>query len=137
MDGLRWRLPRWPTFILIAEPLVKYRQHGGQQVGASLTKRQRPGPLQAIDAGLRRTTSYGDLLVTLTTLRQRLIAHQDSFDCRTALFSIENNARHIDARSNLPKRKLGRLPTIFREVTGLRYHRYSKGFSIAVKDLVS
>jgi len=122
---------------LIAEPLVKYRHHGGQQVGAPLTKRQRPGSLQAIDAGLRRTTSYADLQLTLTTLRQRLNANQDSFDCRAAFFSIENYARHIKARSNLRNERLGRLPTIFREVMALRYHRYSKGFSSALKDLVS
>jgi hypothetical protein len=123
--------------ILIAEPLVKYRQHGGQQVGAPLIEQQRPGPLRAIDAGLRRPTSYADLRLTLTTLRQRLTAHQDSFDCRAAFFSIENYARHINARSNLRNGRLGRLPTIFREVMGLRYHRYSKGFSSALKDLVS
>lgn len=123
--------------ILIAEPLIKYRQHRGQQVGAPLVEPERLGPLQAIDAGLRRTTSYADLLLTLTTLRQRLTAHQESFDCRAGLVSIENYARHINARSNLRNDRLGRLPTIFREVIGLRYHRYSKGFRSAVKDLVS
>jgi glycosyltransferase involved in cell wall biosynthesis len=122
---------------LIAEPLVKYRQHGGQQVGAPLTKRQRPRSLQSIDAGWRRTTSYADLRLTLETLRQRLTGHGDSFDCRAALLNIENYARHIDARSNLRNGRLGRLPTIFREVIGMRYHRYSKGFSSALKDLVS
>jgi hypothetical protein len=122
---------------LIAEPLVKYRQHGGQQVGAALIKLPRPGPLQAIDAGLRRTTSFADLRLSLTTLRQRLTAHQDSFDCRAAFSNIENYERHIAARSNLRNGRLGRLPTIFRELMGLRYHRYSKGFSSAVKDLVS
>ena len=122
---------------LIAEPLIKYRQHRGQQVGAPLIEPQQLGPLQAIEAGLRRPTSYTDLLFTLTTLRQRLIAHQDSFDCRAALFNIENYARHINARSNLRQGRLGRLPTIFREVMGLRYHRYSKGFRSAVKDFVS
>src|SRR5947207_8829037 len=97
--------------MLIAEPLVQYRQHGGQQVGAPLTKRQRPGPRQAIDAGLRRPTSYADLRLTLTTLRQRLTAHQDSFDCQAAFFSIEDYARHINARSNLGNGRLRRLPT--------------------------
>jgi hypothetical protein len=127
---------------LIAEPLIKYRQHRGQQVGAHLvdappSEEQRLGPLQAIDAGLRRTTSYADLLRTLTTLRERLAAHQDSFDCRPGLTSLENYQRHINARSNLGNGRLGRLPIIFREVMGLRYHRYSKGLRSAVKDLVS
>lgn len=122
---------------LIAEPLIKYRQHRGQQVGAPLIEPQRVGPFQAIEAGLRRPTSYTDLLLTLTSLRQRLTAHQDSFDCRAGLFNIENYERHIIARSNLRQGRLGRLPTIFREVMGLRYHRYSKGFRSAVKDLVS
>jgi glycosyltransferase involved in cell wall biosynthesis len=123
--------------ILMAEPLIKYRQHGGQQVGAPLIEQKRLGPLQAIDAGLRRTTSYADSLLTLTTLRERLTAHRDSYDCRAGLSIIENYARHLNARSNLRSDRLGRLPTIFREVIGLRYHRYSKGFRSAVKDLVS
>jgi len=123
--------------ILIGEPLIKYRQHHGQRVGAPMMEQQRLGPIQAIDAGLRRPTSYADLLLTITTLRERLTAHQDSFDCRAGLVSIENYARHINARSNLRNGRLGRLPKILREVMSLRYHRYSKGFRSAVKDLVS
>jgi hypothetical protein len=121
----------------ITEPLIKYRQHRRQQVGAPVTRPQRLGPLQAIGGGLRRTTSYADLLLTLTTLRQRLTEHRESFDCRAGLSSVENYERHINARSNLGSGRLGRLPTIFREVMGLRYHRYSRGFSSAVKDFVS
>jgi len=122
---------------LIGEPLIKYRQHHGQRVGAPMMEQQRLGPIQAIDAGLRRPTSYADLLLTITTLRERLTAHQDSFDCRAGLLSIENYARHINARSNLGNGRVGRLPKILREVMSLRYHRYSKGFRSAVKDLVS
>ena len=125
--------------ISIEEPLVKYRQHSQQQIGAPRNPAgEKPPPrFQTIEAALRRSPPYADLSIILGTLRQRLLAHKDSFDCRDVLFSIEDYSHHIEARANLPAGNLRRLPAILRELIGLRYHRYSKGFRSAVKDIVS
>lgn len=123
--------------VLIKEPLVKYRQHSRQQIGAPRSPDAPPTGFQAVEAALRRHTSFADLRIILAALRQRLNAHEKSFDCRRAYASIENYSDHIDARTGMPPGKLSRIPAIVRELMRLRYHRYSKGFRSAAKDLVS
>jgi glycosyltransferase involved in cell wall biosynthesis len=122
--------------ILLEEPLVNYRQHSWQQIGAPGDTLE-PARFKQLGIALRRATRYADLRMTLSTLRQRLSAHRDSFDCRNAFSTIENYSGHIEARSNLPAGKLKRLPAILRELKRLRYHRFSRGFRSAAKDLVS
>ena len=70
-------------------------------------------------------------------LEQRLMDHRNEFDCRKALAFAGDYARHLDARANLPQRRLNRLPTILRELLTWRYHEYANGFKSAAKDLVS
>ncbi len=124
---------------LLDEPLVKYRQHGGQQVGARYTgsEEQQRSSRQTIDAALRRSNSNADLRTILRLLRERLVSREDLFDCRNTFSSIEHYARHIDVRDGLPSGKLRRVPAILQELITWRYHRYSKGFLSAAKDLVT
>ena len=56
---------------------------------------------------------------------------------RKALAFAANYSRHLDARANLPTRRLNRVPTILRELLTWRYHEYANGFKSAAKDLVS
>lgn len=121
--------------VMIDEPLVKYRQHERQQIGAParLGRAPQTGTLEA----LKKRYSSADLQHTLDTLRQRLLAHQQQFDCNNALAFVDNYSRHLDARANLPQRRLNRVPTILRELVSWRYHDYANGFKSAAKDLVS
>ncbi len=121
--------------IAIGEPLIKYRQHKGQQIGAP-SRRTKTQPAGTFDA-LKRRSSSTDLHATLDTLRARLSAHTQEFDCRNALAFVSNYSRHLDARANLPARRLQRVPTILRELLTWRYHDYANGFKSAAKDLVS
>lgn len=120
--------------VTIDEPLIKYRQHAGQQIGAP----ERRAKIQqgAIEA-LNRRNSNADLHQTLDTLRERLSAHKQQFDTNNALEFVNNYSRHLDARANLPQRRLNRVPTILRELLTWRYHDYANGFKSAAKDLVS
>ena len=121
--------------VTIDEPLIKYRQHEGQQVGAPKRKANaQPGG--TLDA-LKRRSSSTDLHHILDTLRERLSAHAKEFDCSNALAFVNNYSRHLDARANLPVRRLNRVPTILRELLTWRYHDYANGFKSAAKDLVS
>jgi hypothetical protein len=126
--------------VAIDEPLIKYRQHKGQQIGAP--GRRKAQPAGTLDAFKRRSSSTG-LHATLDTLRARLAtytahtAHTKEFDCRNALAFVSNYSRHLDARANLPARRLNRVPTILRELLTWRYHDYANGFKSAAKDLVS
>ena len=121
--------------VAIDEPLIQYRQHERQQIGAPARRPIAP-PATALEA-LKRSNSSGELHDILETLEQRLLDHKNEFDCRKALSFVGDYSRHLDARANLPQRRLNRLPTILRELLTRRYHEYANGFKSAAKDLVS
>jgi Glycosyl transferase family 2 len=124
--------------IFLDEPLIKYRQHRGQQIGAPShpePEEQRSG-LKRIEAALRHPRWCVDLRIILTVLRERLRAREEMFPSSNALSYIDDHLRHLDARAGLPAERLSRVPTIIRELSRLGYHRYSNGFSSAAKDLV-
>ena len=121
--------------VMIDEPLIKYRQHEGQQIGAPT-----PSPKAAKSStleSLKRSNPITELHRILEKLEQRLLDHKDEYDCRKALAFAANYSRHLDARANLPTRRLNRVPTILRELLTWRYHEYANGFKSAAKDLVS
>lgn len=123
----------------IDEPLVRYRQHERQQIGAP--RRQYPAPtqrgLQGFEDALRRRNSTSELHAILSALEERLSAQQHTFDCRRALAFVGDYSLHLDVRANLPRKRLNRLPRILRELMTMRYHEYANGFRSAAKDLVS
>ena len=123
----------------IDEPLIEYRQHERQQIGAPGPRAEletQPG-LHGFETALRRRNSTSDLHAILSALEERLTAQQHSFDCRRALAFIADYSLHLDVRANLPRKRLSRLPRILRELMTMRYHEYANGFKSAAKDLVS
>ena len=122
----------------IEEPLIKYRQHERQQIGAPQRSVAQPERgLHALESALRRRNSAADLHGILAVLEQRLIAQAQSFDCRRALEFAGDYSLHLDVRANLPRKRLSRVPRILRELLTMRYHEYANGFKSAAKDLVS
>ena len=120
---------------MIDEPLIKYRQHQRQQIGAPAPKKNGQ-PLSARET-LKRRNPIAELQSILDTLRERLTTQGNSFDCRNALSFVDNYSRHLDVRANLPQGRLSRVPAILRELLSWRYHEYANGFKSAAKDLVS
>lgn len=125
--------------VAVDEPLIQYRQHAQQQIGAPARKEtaSEPRGVQAIETAFRRHNSSGDLHKILETLEARLLAQASEFDTRKALSFISDYAFHLNVRANLPQRRLNRVPSILRELLSLRYHEYANGFKSAAKDLVS
>ena len=125
--------------VAIEEPLIQYRQHGRQQIGAprrpELTAE--PRGVEALGTAFRRRNSSADLHRILETLEQRLLAQSSTYDTRRALAFVSNYAFHLNVRANLPEKRLNRVPRILRELLTLRYHEYANGFKSAAKDLVS
>jgi hypothetical protein len=125
--------------VAVDEPLIKYRQHAQQQIGAPA--RIETGPelrgIQAIETAFRRQNSSADLYKILEALEVRLLAEGKDFDTRKALSFAADYAFHLNVRANLPQRRLSRVPSILRELLSLRYHEYANGFKSAAKDLVS
>lgn len=125
--------------VAVDEPLIQYRQHAQQQIGAPARKEtaSEPRGVQAIETAFRRHNSSADLHKILETLEARLLAQASEFDTRKALSFISDYAFHLNVRANLPQRRLNRVPSILRELLSLRYHEYANGFKSAAKDLVS
>ena len=129
--------------VALDEPLIQYRQHPQQQIGAPARKATAPEQrgVQAIETAFRRRNSSADLHKILETLEARLLAVANDpasdFDPRKALSFVGDYAFHLNVRANLPQRRLNRVPSILRELLSLRYHEYANGFKSAAKDLVS
>ena len=121
--------------VMIEEPLIKYRQHGRQQIGAP-DRRQEADEPNVMEA-FRRRNNTADLHNILITLEQRLVAQSGSYDTRNALSFVSDYSFHLNVRANLPQNRLIRLPRILRELMTRRYHEYANGFKSAAKDLVS
>jgi glycosyltransferase involved in cell wall biosynthesis len=122
--------------VALDEPLIKYRQHQKQQIGAPSRSAQAEQP-RGVQAAFRRRNSSADLHKILETLEKRLLDHSHAYDTRKALAFVSDYAFHLNVRANLPQRRLNRLPRILRELLTRRYHEYANGFKSAAKDLVS
>lgn len=125
--------------VALDEPLIQYRQHAQQQIGAPARKdlASESGGIQAIESAFRRRNNSADLHKILETLEARLLAQAREYDTRKALSFAGDYAFHLNVRANLPQRRLSRLPSILRELLSMRYHEYANGFKSAAKDLVS
>jgi len=123
----------------IEEPLIKYRQHERQQIGAPTRVQTTTGPggRPGLENAFRRRNSSADLYKILETLEERLLAQGSSYDTRKALSFVGDYSFHLNVRANLPQKRLSRVPGILRELLTLRYHEYANGFKSAAKDLVS
>jgi hypothetical protein len=115
----------------IPEPLVRYRQHASNQIGArplSLAQRLERARAQRTD-GLEKRRA---LLAQVRSRLEERGALGVATDAR-----LDEAIRHLDARAGLPGARAGRLPTIARELLGRRYHRASEGLRSALRDLVA
>lgn len=115
----------------INEPLIKYRLHSTQQVGAT-----RVGFLEMV-ARARKIEAKSHLKVakSFAQVRDRVLAFAGLID-KDAISKIEEKIAHSYARGNMPDRRLSRLPCVIKELFTFRYHRYSKGLTSFAKDLL-
>ena len=119
------------TISALAEPLVKYRQHRDQEVGARARIESETG----VRTALKRPNPYLETLAILHMLRQRLDASRNSFDVSDTITDLDRWIAHVEARAALPKGLL-RVRSVLKELFALRYHRYSSGTYSAIKDLL-
>lgn len=120
--------------------LIKYRQHGCQQVGP-LPRQSEIGGVRAVLRGtvhesLARENKYAATLAIAETVRERL-AKKAEFGGEKARAALEDRITHFRARNSLPKSKFKRLPSITKELLSGRYDRYSNSFLSAFKDLIA
>ena len=126
----------------IEEPLVKYRQHSRQQIGARRRKAaadENAAGLSGVRDAMRRRNFYDEIIETGSRVRRRLTERREEFGGGggEALTKLEARLKHLNARANLPEGKLSRAGCVLRELLTRRYHLYSNGVYSAVKDLLA
>lgn len=132
----------------IDEPLVKYRQHPRQQLGApnkdaaAAAGGPRPagvgGPrLAGVAAAARRVNDHSHLLRVAGRVRARIAERADFPAASGALPRLDALLGHLQTRADLPAGATSRAACVLRELLSRRYHLYSNGLSSAVKDLLA
>ena len=116
----------------LATPLIRYRQHSEQQVGAKERKRDERGVREA----MQRPTPYHDTIEIGMRVQQRLLEHRDVYQSDEALSRLAAKLAHLRMRAKLPERPLTRFACVVRELLTGRYHVYSRGVFSAAKDLL-
>jgi hypothetical protein len=135
---------------VLRQPLIEYRVHPQQSQGIKPFNQDNEafnGRLQTIDCGdlsplTTRSSYYHGQIEKLQAVRQRLDSVSRSSDARIPIATIQDRIgyverliNHFRARGGLPRGRLGRAPIVLRELLTLRYHRYSRGWLSAVRDL--
>ncbi|MDQ0895420.1 glycosyltransferase family 2 protein [Agromyces ramosus] len=116
---------------LLEELLIDYRQHGGNQIGAStLTGRGRIGRLSA-----PRTERNARLLARAVALAERMTQLEPA-PTEAAIRGAEDVLAHERARSALPSSRVRRIAPVVREWRTGRYSTCGLGLQDVVRDLV-
>lgn len=114
------------TLVAVPEPLIAYRQHGGNVVGGL---RKSLGAEARAAFALDRSDWYRDEISMWNVLAERL-------GDRTPTALLEK-LDHIKTRANFPSPRWQRLPGVVRELVSGRYSRFARNWgSIAIDLLV-
>ena len=118
---------------IVDKCLIKYRQHGQQaSVGVGQTE------TDTISAAKNRNNDYDGTIRQLQIAEKRLL--ESSYDqtmIKKAVAKIEKAKRHWQNRQTLPRTFLPRLKIVSGELLRRHYHKHSRGFYSAVKDLMN
>lgn len=128
----------------IDQPLIKYRQHTGQQTGALLKAYEKPDLARKHFFRQQEVDYLREIHIHARVLRQ--VEETAPLEGRSRAQAIESKiaylkgaAAHTSARAclNATPGRLNRIPAIARELLTLRYHRYGRGLRSAARDLIS
>jgi glycosyltransferase involved in cell wall biosynthesis len=116
----------------LAEPLILYRQHGGNQVGGL----QKDWHGEVRHAKLIGATEYLRVADQYNAVRVWLSSHGESFGKASAELALAEKISHLQHRSILPDAWLKRALVVLRVLLAGDYHRFSRGWKSVIKDLM-
>lgn len=125
----------------IDEPLIKYRQHSSQQLGIDYQTNLKTDFKQRKKRFAKSINFYRDEIERLNQLEKLFPANSRIAKCFDGDFfdklkmEKEEKITHYEARMNLPLSRIGRFFPVSNEILTGRYHRFSRGFLSAAKDL--
>lgn len=115
---------------IIHEPLIKYRQHNSNQIGA-LKKNFKE------QLFIAKKTFFNFYLFEskqFAEAKERLLK-TDKFICPSkAIYHLSSKVRHLQIRGSFSRQRVYRWIAIFKELVTFRYHRYSNGWKSFMKD---
>jgi len=124
--------------IFIDKPLIKYRQHAQQQVGAKENVHDEAGTgLISVTTAMRRKNSYDQMIEIGLQAQRRLAELNSMYATDDAVKRLNARVQHLQIRANLPKGVIKRARCVFSELVSRRYHLYSNGMYSALKDLLA
>lgn len=113
--------------VALPEPLVRYRQHHVNQVGAP------PSTPRGRLARRRARGLLGDEVAHWQAMAERLAASPPASGGGRAVPRLAEKVDHLTFRYHLPQ---SRTVPVLRELARGRYHRYSRGIESATFDLL-
>jgi len=116
---------------VIQAPLIRYRQHSKQQIG--VIKKRFIEELTKVKQ--TNSNEYLNIADKFKMVYKRLSRMRQVSEHSEVISQINAKISHYHTRANMPKRKLSRLPIVFKELVNLRYHRYSQKLKSAAKDI--
>lgn len=125
---------------ITSEPLIKYRQHHMQQVGAGEEGLTICGKIRKKIAQLKNLKSdlsnFQPECIRYTLAYEHLVnSHFPSIKINKIPL-LKARASHFCIRANLPVSRKKRIPLIIKELLNMNYHHYSNGISSFGGDLL-
>ncbi|TFH08663.1 MAG: glycosyltransferase [Nitrosomonadales bacterium] len=120
--------------IALPTPLVAYRQHNSNQIGAP--------PLPNNNISKIRGKSFHSIHNPKVKAYQLVLDYliescaNNIPEAKNKILQVKDELAFLRARSSLPSSHWKRVPIVLRELISFRYHRYAKGTKHVVKDLL-
>jgi hypothetical protein len=118
----------------IREPMIKYRQHSGNQIGGIKTEfiKQLSKALQVNRENYYKTEihKYRLVLDRLSDIADSRILPKKN------VLLFKDKLNHLQIRASMKKNRFLRLPAIISELLKLRYQRYARNWGSIALDLL-
>jgi hypothetical protein len=117
---------------IIDRPMIRYRQHDKQQLGAPQKNpvNEQTGILERA----KRQNPFASEIKKLEEARKRVTSCTGRYEFKMVP-DLDQRLEHMRKRVYISQRKLTQIPSAFGELVAGRYHRYSNGFYSFAKDL--
>ncbi len=120
---------------IVSDPLINYRIHPHQQMGIEHPSRH--FTTNTVHRYyMQEIEKLETLCLMLARLKDRLEANDYARSLAEKTARVRGLIAHYHVRGNIPRKRLNRVPFVLKEVASLRYHKYSKGWSSAMKDIL-
>jgi len=115
----------------IEKPLIKYRQHGLQQIGT-----RKPPFTQKVDEALQNNENfYFREAEKFKLVHERLYAFPAKIKDPRSVELLREKIDHLETRAIMRNHDLSRIVIPMKELASGRYHKYSLGWNSFFKDL--